>query len=227
VPAGGVLHTDGYAAYAWYAKTTGMAHAQCWAHSRRALLKAEAVEPQRVAEALAYIGVLYRVEQAIRDQQLGGADKRAWRQTHAKAVAETFFAWVEKQFAAQGFLPSSPLTKALAYVRERKDGLLLYLDDPDVEIDTNSLERALRAIPMGKKNWMFCWTELGARQIGMAQSLLVTCKLHDIDPYDYLVDVLQRVGQQPASRVHELTPRLWKQTFADNPLRSPLHLTAG
>lgn len=54
----------------------------------------------------------------------------------------------------------------------------------------------------------------------------MTCKLHDIDPYDYLVDVLQRVGQHPASRAHELTPRMWKQLFADNPLRSPLHQIA-
>jgi transposase len=100
VPAGGVLHTDGYAAYAWYAKTTGIAHAQCWAHSRRALLKAEAIEPQRVAEALEYIGALYRVEQAIRDKNLSGQDKRAWRQTHARPAADAFFAWVERQFEA-------------------------------------------------------------------------------------------------------------------------------
>ena len=74
-----------------------------------------------------------------------------------------------------------------------------------------------------RKNWMFCWTELGARHVGIMQSLIVTCRLHQIDPYDYLVDVLQRVGQHPASRVHELTPRLWKQLFVSNPLRSPLH----
>lgn len=223
---GGVLHTDGYHAYAWYAKKTGIAHAQCWAHSRRGFVKAEAIEPERVAEALAHIGLLYRVEEEIRQKNLAGPDKRAWRQQHALPAAQRFFAWVDKQFEAQGLLPSSPFTKALAYVRERRDGLILYLDDPDVEIDTNSLERALRAIPMGKKNWMFCWTELGAKQIGIAQSLLVTCKLHDIDPYDYLVDVLQRVGQHPASRVHELTPRMWKSLFADNPLRSPLHQIA-
>ena len=70
---------------------------------------------------------------------------------------------------------------------------------------------------------MFCWTELGAKHVGMMQSLLTTCKLHDIDPYEYLVDVLQRVGQHPASRVAELTPRRWKELFADNPLRSNLH----
>jgi len=60
---------------------------------------------------------------------------------------------------------------------------------------------------MGKKNWMFCWTELGARQIGIIQSLIVSCRLHGLSPYDYLVDVLQRVGQHPAADVTQLTPR--------------------
>ena len=70
---------------------------------------------------------------------------------------------------------------------------------------------------------MFCRTELGAKHGDIMQSLIVTCRLHQIDPCDYLVDVLQRVGQHPASRVRELTPRLWKQLFADKPLRSALH----
>lgn len=73
---------------------------------------------------------------------------------------------------------------------------------------------------MGRKSWLFCWTELGAKQVGIIQSLIVTCRLHGIDPYTYLIDVLQRVSQHPASRVTELTPRLWKTLFADYPLRS-------
>jgi hypothetical protein len=99
----------------------------------------------------------------------------------------------------------------------------VFLTDPDVPIDTNHLERALRVIPMGRKSWLFCWTELGAKHVGIIQSLLVTCRLHGVDPYTYLVDVLQRTGEHPASRVAELTPRLWKQHFSDNPLRSDLH----
>jgi hypothetical protein len=73
---------------------------------------------------------------------------------------------------------------------------------------------------------VFCWTELGARHVGIMQSLLATCRLHDIDPYDYLVDVLQRVGQHPASKVQELTPRRWKELFAANPLRFDLYSLA-
>ena len=89
-------------------------------------------------------------------------------------------------------------------------------------IDNTRSERALRPIPLGRKNWMFCWTELGAKQVGIIQSLLVTCKLHGINPYIYLVDVLQRISQHPASRVIELTPRIWKEKFADSPLCSEL-----
>ncbi len=221
-----VLQTDGYSVYARYAQRVGITHAQCWAHCRREFFEARSIEPEKAEEALQAIAALYAVEAEIREKNLQAEDKCAWRQSKAAPVAKRFFAWVDKQFEGQGFLPSSPFTKALAYARERKEGLTVYLNDAEVDIDTNDLERALRVIPMGRKNWLFCWTELGAKQVGIMQSLLVTCKLHDIDPYDYLVDVLQRVGQHPASRVHELTPRMWKQLFADNPLRSPLHQAA-
>jgi transposase len=222
-PQGAVLLSDGYSAYAQYAKKTGLTHAQCWSHSRRKFWEAQDVEPARAAEALELIGALYQTEATIREAGLTGDAKRARRMSEAKPRAERFFAWVDKQFAAQEFLPSSPLTTALAYARERREGLQVYLSDPDVQIDTNHLERALRAIPMGRRNWLFTWTELGAKHVGIVQSLMTTCRLHEIDPYDYFVDVLQRVGQQPASLVHELTPRLWKQRFAHDPLRSDLH----
>ena len=142
-------------------------------------------------------------------------------------MLERFFAWIDEQFDKQGFLPSSPFLGALAYIRERRVGLSVYLDDPEVSIDTNHLERALRVIPMGKKNCLFSWTELGAKHVGIVQSLLATCRLHDINPCDYFVDVLQRVGEHPASLVHQLTPRIWKKMFAENPLRSDLHDLGG
>ena len=112
----------------------------------------------------------------------------------------------------------------MSYAHERREGLEAYLNDPDVPIDTNHLERALRAIPMGRKNWLFCWTETGAEHVGIVQSLLTTCRLHDIDPYEYFVDVLQRVKNHPPLQMGELTPRRWKELFANSPKRSVLHL---
>lgn len=224
-PDNAVLLSDGYSAYASYARQVGLTHAQCWAHARREVFEARDIEPAPAETALEFIAALYQAEAYIREHELSGAHKRAWRQAHAKPVAERFFKWIDKHFEAQGFLPSSPFTKALNYIRERRAGLEVYLDDPDVAIDTNHLERALRVIPMGRKNWMFTWTELGARHVGIVQSLLVTCRLHHIDPYDYLVDVLQRVAQHPASQVEQLTPRMWKTLYAGNPLRSDLYET--
>ena len=89
-------------------------------------------------------------------------------------------------------------------------------------IDTNHLERALRPIPLGKRNWLFSSSEVGAQRVGIIQSLLVTCRLHAVDPYTYLVDVLQRISAHPAKRAIELTPRRWKSLFADVPMRSDL-----
>lgn len=220
---GAVLLSDGYEAYSAYAKKTGVTHAQCWVHCRRNYFEAQAAEPQVAAEALRQIGALYKIEEDIREKKLSGEAKRLHRLTHSKPLVEKFFAWVDQQFESQGFLPSNPLTQALAYARERRDGLKVFLGDPDVPMDTNHLERSLRPVPLGRRNWLFCWTEVGAQHAGIVQSLIVTCRLHGIDPYTYLVDVLQRVGQHPAARVAELTPRLWKQHFAANPLRSTLH----
>jgi transposase len=224
---GSVLLTDGYGAYKQYAEKTKVTHAQCWAHLRRGFFDAQPIEPEASAEALEQIRKLYAVEAKIREGKLAGENKRLHRVLYAKPIVDAFFDWVDRQFERQGLLPSNPLTKALAYGRERRLGLEVFLNDPDVPIDTNHLERALRAIPMGRKAWLFCWTELGAKHVGIVQSLLVTCRLHGIDPYTYLVDVLQRVGQHPAARVAELTPRLWKQYFAANPLRSDLHRFSG
>ena len=98
----------------------------------------------------------------------------------------------------------------------------MFLTDPDVQMDTNHW-RTLRATPPGAaKIGIFCWTELGAKRVGIVQSLTVICRLHRIDVYTYLVNVLQRVAEHPDSRVLDLAPRMWKAHFANAPRRSYL-----
>ena len=138
---------------------------------------------------------------------------------------EAFFAGCKEQRQRPDLLPRNPLASALHHATHREAGLRVFLDDPEVSIDSNHLERSLRPIPTGRRNWLFAWTELGAQRIGVIQSLLVTCQLQGVDPYTYLVDVLQRVAEHPAKRVTELAPRVWKTMFADHPLRSDLART--
>ena len=156
--AGTVLLSDGYSAYARYAERTGLTHAQCWAHTRRLFFEAQSAEPEGAGCALAQIGALYAVEKAIRDLRLTGAEKRDYRLRHAQPIVARFFAWIDRQFEARGLLPRNPLTAALAYARERRPGLTVFLTDPDVPVDTNAIERALRRFPWvavihGSKLW--------------------------------------------------------------------------
>ncbi len=219
----GVLVSDGNDAYARYAAARGgVTHAECWAHTRRHFERALEADPTAAGAALEFIGRLYHLEQQIRDRRLTGEAKHRYRITHAEPVVSAFFAWCDEQCRRHDLVPSHPLARALKYARARYDALRVFLADPEVPIDTNHLERALRPIPMGRRNWLFCWTELGARQVGIIQSLLVTCRLQGINPYTYLVDVLQRVDTHPAADVIQLTPRVWKECFAAHPLASDL-----
>ncbi len=219
----GVLQTDGYQVYANYAASLpACTHALCWAHTRRAFLKAEAIDPKPVAQALEMIRALYAIERQLREAAATEATILARRTNESTPIVDQFFAWVTEQIADPGLLPRSPLARALGYAREREPGLRQFLTDAWLALDTNDLERALRVIPMGRRNWLFCTTEFGAQQVATIQTLLATCRAHGIDAYTYLVDVLQRVNQHPASRIAELTPRLWAERFARSPMRSDL-----
>lgn len=190
-PYSGSLLSDGYGAYPAYAeKRAQVEHALCWAHMRRGFVEAEDVEPIRVARALEWIGRLYAIEAEIRAKGHAGAAKQKIRGDQSRQIVAEFFEWLKHELAHGALLPRNPFTGAASYALERRRGLEVFLGDPDVPIDTNHLERTLRPIPMGRKSWLFCWTELGAERVGQVQSLITMCVLHGVDPYTYLVDVL-------------------------------------
>ena len=222
----GTLLSDGYKAYASYVKASEsrICHAQCWAHTRRKFVQAEQSAPQEVEAVLTRIRMLYANEQVIREKPLEGESRRAYRLKHSKPIVDELLEWAQDKMTEQSLLPKDPLTVALNYLLQRTEELRVFLEDPRVPLDTNHLERAIRPIPMGRRNWLFCWTEVGAKQVGIIQSLLSTCKLQSVNPSVYLTDVLQRVAIHPNNQIELLTPRLWKAHFADNPMRSDLEL---
>lgn len=158
----------------------------------------------------------------MRTRQLDAAQTLASRGEHAKPLVDAFFTWLEQTVTTQVLLPSNPFAKAAQYALARQAALRVFLEYPNVPLDTNALERQIRPIALGRKNWLFCWTEVGARYAGIVQSLIASCRLQGLDPYTYLVDILQRIDTHPAREVHLLTPRLWKEHFAKKPLRSDL-----
>jgi transposase len=219
----GVLLTDGYVVYKLFAqKVQGLVQAQCWSHTRRQFVDAAGAEPRLVATALDHIEGFYREEAEIRQRGLAGEAKLAHRGEYTKPLVEDFFIWLKQTVTTEVLVSSNPFGQAAEYALKREAALKVFLADPDVPIDTNHLEREIRPIALGRKNWLFCWTEVGARQVGIIESLLASCRLQGVDPYVYLVDVLQRIDTHPALEVQLLTPRLWKQHFADHPLHSDL-----
>ena len=164
---GGTLLTDGYGVYEQYQKKKpSLIHAQCWVHARRYFERSAESEPEATAAALTYIARLYTLEKQIRDQQMQGIEKQYYRQVHSKPVVDAFYDWCHEQRQRIDLVNSNPLSKALKYVIKRQAELTVYLSDPQVPMDTNHLERALRVIPMGRKNGLFCWTEIGAEHVG-------------------------------------------------------------
>ena len=178
-----MLLSDGYAAYAHYPQKSGLTHAQCSAHTRRLLFEAQGVEPQAPAQGLDLIGERYAVKGRLGELKLGADRKRADRLTHAKPIVERFFAWINDQFEAQGLLPSNPLIKALSYASERRCGLEVDLNDPRAPIDPNHLERALKAIALGRSNWLFARSLRASQRAAAVMSLIQSAKLNGHDPF--------------------------------------------
>ncbi len=176
----------------------------------------------RAGEALAMIADLYKIEPGIKAKCLSPEKVLEQRTQRAKPIVDTFFEWLRTTLETDILLPPNPFTIAARYALAREDGLRVFLEYPDIQLDTNHLERAIRIIAMGRKNYLFCWTELSAEHVGIIQSLLLTCRVQGIDPYTYLVDVLQRLDTHLAKDVEQLTPRVWKEMFAENPLRSDI-----
>ena len=221
----GTLLTDGYAAYASFvAAMQDIIHALCWSHGRRSVEKSLDDEPELAHEALDLIGAIYADEDVIKEKNLKNEEKLKYRQKHIKPIVDRIFEWCTEHIDRPDLVASeSPILDAIRYLLKREAGLRVFLSDPDVDPDTNHLEREIRRVACGKKNWLFCWTELGAHYVGIIQTLMASCKLQDIDPHEYLVDVMQRVDRHPAKDVHELIPRVWKEKFGDKPLKSDIN----
>ena len=207
----GVLQTDGYAAYLNLAdpkRAGGPATlAFCWAHWRRQWFDLAKSPPAPIAtEALKRIAELYQIEAEIRGNSAD--ERRAVRQRKTKPLAEALKTWLEKTLAQVA--GGSSVANAIRYALNRWDGLLRFLDDGRIEIDSNTVERAMRPIALNRKNALFAGSDQGAENWAMLASLIETCKLHSVNPQAYLTDVLTKlVNNWPNSRLDELTPWGW------------------
>lgn len=203
----GTLQVDGYPGFEQLIPN-GIVLAACWAHTRRKFYEVhQATGSPIAAEALRRIGELYAVEDRIRGRS--AELRRMVRIELAKPVIDTLKPWMEAEL--HRIPPRGPLADAIRYALVRWDALRLYLQDGRVELDTNTVERAIRPIALGRKNHLFAGSDGGADRWAIVCSLITTAKLNDREPYAYLKDVLDRMTNgQPASRLDDLLPWNWQ-----------------
>ena len=194
----------------------------CWAHARRKFYAARTSDGQTATRALAYIRLLYDIEdeaKALFAKQGDAAGARPLaairlelRQAKAAPLLAQIKAWLDACQATAGgsVLPKSPMGQAIAYVLNQWDALCVYATDGDLAIDNNLAENALRRVAIGRKNWLFCGSDNGGHTAAVLFSLIATCQRHDVEPFAYLRDVLTRIAAHPMNRLAELMADRWK-----------------
>jgi transposase len=181
----------------------------CWAHARRYFKEAVATAAVEATRVLLWIGELYGIERSAREKRLDAEARKALRQQQSRPILDRIRAYLDE--LAMNALPKSPLGEATVYASKQWTALTRYLEHGALEIDNNGAENALRPIVLGRKNWLFCGSETAAHRAAILCSLVNTCKAHQVNPFTYLRDVIERISTHPASRVEELTPRIWKE----------------
>jgi transposase len=198
----GILQADAYAGFG-HLYGERIQEAACWAHARRPFYDLHQANASPIAaEALERIGALYAIESEIRGRP---PDERAGiRQARAGPLLESLREWLRQTLVRVS--KKSELAKAIGYVLTRWTALTRYRDDGRIEIDNNAAERALRAVALGRKNYLFCGSDAGGERAAAMYSLIGTAKLNGLDPEAYLRYVIERIADHPINRVEEFLP---------------------
>ena len=199
----GILQADGYAGFAQLYRSGSVQEAACWAHARRKFYDVYKDQSSPLAaEVLQRIAALYAIESEIRGQPPDL--RKAARQSRASPLLEQLHAWLNQTLTQLS--KKSALGGAILYALNRWQALARYCDDGRIEIDNNAAERALRAVALGRKNYLFVGSDAGGERAAAIYSLVGSAKLNDLNPQAYLTHVLERIADHPINRVDELLP---------------------
>ncbi len=199
----GTLQADAYAGFQVLYDSGGIQEAACWAHVRRKFYDIHQAQASTVAaEALNRIGQIYGIE-----RDLWGKPpevRRAGRRSRAAPLLTEFEAWLTATLSRLS--QKSVLADAIRYALVRWAALTRYGDNGDLEIDNNAAERALRAVALGRKNYLFAGADSGGERAAAIYSLIGTAKLNDLDPQAYLTYVLGNIAEHPINQIAQLLP---------------------
>ena len=203
----GIVQTDLYAGYnpVFLPETTQ--RAGCWAHARRKFLEAEESHKKECGVVLKLISKLYAVEKSLRGKPLEDVGRK--RGKESRVLIEKLESYLREQEQTQ--LPKSPFVKAARYSLKQWNELTLFLSEPRLKLDNNDIERQMRPVAVGRHNWLFAGSQRGAEWAACMFSIFGTCRMHKINPYEYLLDVLKKLPITKQKDIDKLLPRAWKE----------------
>ena len=201
----GYLQTDGYAAYNQFEDVEGIIVLNCWAHARRKFIDAQDFDNPKASAVLVQMQLLYAVEKHCTENGYTAEEIKNYRQQHAVPILKTLHQILQTQLANS--LPKSPLGLALQYTLARWDKLNVYTQDGNLRIDNNLVENSIRPVAIGRKNYLFAGNHEAAQRSAMLYSLFATCKLHNVNPIQWLTYVFENINNHKINAIEELLPQ--------------------
>jgi transposase len=206
---GNYLLSDGYAGYNQVVEKKNLVHLMCWAHARRKFFEHKALDPPFAEHMLTLIGKLYEIEREADKKELSFTQRAELRNEKSVPILSA----VKELLTNPGhpILPKNKLAEAVAYTLNHWRQLTNFLQDGRLPLDNNLVENTIRPVALGRKNWLFAGSPEGAKRLATFYSLVVTCKLNGINPYEYFVYVLPKLNGYPAKNIADLVPIQWNK----------------
>lgn len=208
----GTLQTDGYQVYKSFKTKGEITLLGCMAHARRYFEKARDNDYPRAKHALGLIQQLYLIERKAKEKTIDTETKYRYRQLYAVPILNTLKKWLKDN--QMKVMPKSSIAKAINYALSIFDNLERYTEDGRYEIDNNMIENSIRPLALGRKNYLFAGNHVAAQSYAMMYSFFATCKINNVNPQEWLSDVLDRIQDHSINKLNELLPHNWKNIMS-------------
>ena len=206
----GYVQVDGYSGYdaLFRGEACPRIEVGCWMHARRYFVQAVEANDLRALPAVGQIRALYRIEHEAKERALDADARRSLRLERAQPLLDELASWLEEMQPRTP--PKTPLGKAIGYTRNRWRALTRYLEEGRLEIDNGAVERIIRIVALGRKNYLFAGSDAGAKRAAILYTVLASCVQHELDPWAYVRDVLEKIsGSWRQSDLDRLLPDRW------------------
>ena len=200
----GTLQTDGYTGYNELGKREGVTLLACMAHARRYFDKALDNDKSSAEYALQIIQQLYEIERHLKESGLNQKAIKEYRKEHALPILTSWKKWLDQQQLL--LTPKSPIGKAVNYTLSLWSRLIKYINEGNYLIDNNRIENLIRPLALGRKNYLFAGSHDAAQRAAMMYSFFATCKLNEVNPYQWLKNVLEVIPETKVNDLQKLLP---------------------